>query len=583
MSQIRHILSHTPTGLGQIPKPLMLLERGVKAIIVAMIVLGLHRVFIANINWDEFYFLSLVHLYQNGDLTAPLQTIHVHLFGWLPLVSDNEIHQIFAARVFMWCLSLGSCWMIYDISRKFCSREAALFPVLFYLGFSYVADHVLSFRADPLCAFLFLASLHLLLGKDRSRIHMVISAIFMSAAIMVSIKSIFYLATIGPVLLTLSLMEPVKRGAELRGFVFIIAGVLASFVLFQWHSSTLTNATATEAGAAMMSAGSKTLLSGPFFPQAYFIVRALAENGIIWLFIFSGLWKAGHDAWRGDNRHRSLILLSFALPLLSLVIYRNAFPYFFVFLMPAVVILGGISADLLITRLRQSASRIPAAIFGGTLMLISASLVTSHFKKLPDQTIAQREVVAAIHGMYGEPVPYLDRNSMMSSFPKAGFYMSGWGMENYRARKSAIMEDLMRREQPRFLIANSCALNISMASNTSDATCQHRLLDRDFHILRANFVHHWGPIYVIGKTFDIGVPGVPQSFQIFVSGIYTLEAAAPVSIDGVVYQPGDRVRLDQAPHNIAATGGPTRAELRLGDRLYKPNTPPTAEPLYYRF
>lgn len=561
----------------------MLLERGVKAIIVAMIAMGLHRAFIANINWDEFYFLSLVHLYQNGGLTAPLQTLYVHLFGWLPLVSNNEIHQIFAARVFMWCLSLASCWLIYDIARKFCSREAALFPVLFYLGFSYVTDHGLSFRADPLCAFLFLASLHLLLGKDRSRIHMAVSAFFMAAAIMVSIKSVFYLATIGPILLTLSLMEPVKRGAELRGLVFIIAAILASFVLFQWHSGTLTDATATEAGAAMMSAGNKTLLSGPFFPQAYFIVRALVENGIIWLFIFSGLWKVGHDAWRGDDRHRSLILVSFALPLLSLVIYRNAFPYFFVFLMPPVVILGGISADLLITRLRQSAPLIPAAIFGGTLLLISASLVTSHFKKLPDQTIAQREVVTAIHGMYGEPVPYLDRNSMMSSFPKAGFFMSSWGMENYRARDTAIMEDLMRREQPRFLIANSCALNISMASNTSDATCQHRLLDKDFHILRANFVHHWGPIYVTGKTFELRIPALPQRFQIFVSGIYTLEAAAPVSIDGIMYRPGDRVRLDQKLHNIAATGGPTQAKLRLGDKLYKPNKPPTAQPLYYGF
>ena len=580
MSQLHRAFSVIPENIDLSSTPVRLLERGVMAVIFAMLALGLHRAFIANINWDEFYFLSLVHLYQNGTLTAPLQTIHVHLFGWLPLISDDEIHQIFAARVFVWFLSVASCWLIYDIARKFCSKEAALFPVLFYLGFSYVMDHGLSFRADPLCAALFLASLYLLLDPNRSQFRTALSAALMSAAIMVSIKSVFYLATIGPILLILITTEPVKRGAGLRVVVYAFSALLTLFVLYQFHSSSLSNASVADAGAAMMGAGNKTLLSGHFFPRAYYIVRAFSENPLVWLFVLLGIVAASYDALRDTKRREALFLIVLTLPLLSLVIYRNAFPYFYVFLMPAVIIPSGVFADVLITRFRKAGTGVLIGIFSGIVLLISASFVTDYMRKLPNQTIAQRETVAAIHSMYTEPVPYIDRNSMISSFPKVGFFMSSWGMENYRAKNSPVMERLIRSKHPRFLIANHCALDIGSSTNRR---CRHRLLDADFETLRSNFVHHWGPLYVVGKTVSLPTSGARQPLDILVSGIYTIEAGAAVSIDGITYQPGAQISLDQAVHTIAATDTATAATLRLGTTLYKPSHKPSAQEIYFKF
>lgn len=553
------------------------------AIIVAMLGIGLHRAFITNINWDEFYFLSLLHLYQNGTLTAPLQTIHVHLFGWLPFVSDNEIHQIFAARLFIWLVSLGSCWLIYNIAKKFCTREAALFPVLFYLGFSYVTDHGLSFRADPLCAFLFLASLHLLLANDGSRVRLAFSAVLAAGAFMVSIKSVFYLATIGPILLAFTLIRPVKPGAGIRILIYIATFLLVLLPLYQFHSASLPSTTTAEAGVAMMSAGNKTLMSGELFPRAHYIVRGIFENLLTWLFIFMGFAKVCYDTARGNNRQEALLLLSFALPLLSLTIYRNAYPYFFVFLMPAVVVLGGVFADLLITHFLKSGAKILMGVLGGTIVVVSAKFMVDYGKKLPDQTIAQSEIVSVVHRMFPEPVPYIDRNSMIASFPKVGFFMSSWGLENYRGRNTPVMEDLIRRKQPKFLIVNNCALNIWVPQKDRKENCGLPLLTEDIKTLRASFVPHWGPIYVAGKSFNLDHSSASDRFETLIAGRYTLEATETVLIDGTAYQPGEAIQLDRSFHTIASTGSPTRAILKLGTELYKPSNPPSSQQIYTYF
>jgi len=182
--------------------------------------------------------------------------------------------------------------------------------------------------------------------------------------------------------------------------------------------------------------------------------------------------------------------------------------------------------------------------------------------------------------LFPDPVAYIDRNSMIASYPKVGFFMSSWGMENYLAGNRPIMEDLIRREQPVFLLANSCALELSRQPTEDPDLCPLRLLDADFEILRDNFVHHWGAIYVAGKTFQLEAQAKPQFFEVLIPGVYTLEAAAPASIDGKTYRPGDPVTLDQATHAISATGGAMRVLLRWGQGLYRPDHEPSLQPIY---
>lgn len=583
MSKVRSEHPGRASDLASLPESLVLMQRSLVAIIVVMFGVSLHRSLIANVNWDEFFYLSFVHLYLNEALSGQLQKFHVHLFAWLPLVSDDEMRQIFAARASLWLLSILSGWLIYKIARRFCSREGALLSVLFYFGFSYVVDHGLSFRSDPICAALFLATLYFLLSADRSGYRLAISAFFLAVAMMVSVKSVFYLGTIGTIFLGHFLFVSNRRAIAKQALVFALAFSGSLLVLYQIHGYAVAGDSLSDATTYIRRIGTKTLLSTPFLPRADYLINALSQNGVIWLFVFLGLVKAGYGLFKGSERKSAVILVSFAVPLLSLLFYRNAFPYFYVFLMPAVVILGGVFADVLIARFRTSESKVPLLILSGTVLMVTASLLTDYIRRLPDQTISQAEIVDAVHRMFPDPVPYIDRNSMISSYPKVGFFMSTWGMENYRAANAPIMEDLIRREQPRFMIANSCGLDISQSRVDYAGQCPYRLFHKDFETLRANFVHHWGAVYVAGKTFELPVPSAPQRFEVLIAGTYTLDADAAVVVDGVTYRPGEQIHLDQAVHTIAAAGQATRALLRWGVSLYTPSHAPSALPIYYGF
>ncbi|MDX1422340.1 MAG: hypothetical protein R3322_04320, partial [Kiloniellales bacterium] len=447
-----------------------------------------------------------------------------------------------------------------------------------------VVDHGLSFRADPLCAFFFLASLYCLGRAEGSRFNVPLSAVFLAIAMMISIKSVFYLGTIGTIFLALWLFEPDGRATVRKAIVFALAFAGTGLVLYHLHAAALASAATTEPAAFIKAVGNKTLVSVDVFPRLNTLLRALVENAPIWVFVMLGLAAAGRRLVEGPERKAALVLVAFAVPLLSLPFYRNAFVYFYVFLLPAAVILGGTYADRLLARFRRSGSPVVLFAIAATVVMIAGSAVGDYLKRLPDQTSAQRETIDLAHHLFAEPVPYIDRNSMIASFPKVGFFMSSWGMENYWARGRPVMAELIRERQPKFLIANSCALDLSRPSaDETPRACYLRLMDEDLAVLRGNFVHHWGALYLAGKAFERLVPGEPEGFEILIAGTYTLEAAGSVVIDGTLRRPGERVPLDRGRHRIAALERATGAVLRFGDDPPRPARPPSDQPIYYGF
>ena len=91
-----------------------------------------YLVFVLEINWDEFHYLSFVYEFQRGEINRALQTIHVHLFAPLLLLEGDEISQVEAGRVVMLLLQYATFALIYKISRRFFSVPIALFSVLCY-------------------------------------------------------------------------------------------------------------------------------------------------------------------------------------------------------------------------------------------------------------------------------------------------------------------------------------------------------------------------------------------------------------------------------------------------------------------
>src|SRR5262249_5918727 len=94
-------------------------------------------------------------------------------------------------------LAVANALLIYGIARRFVDRPAALFGLCAYLGMSFVVDNGTAFRTDPLATFLALLAGFAVLRKPGGTIGAAIAGAIMAVAMMVTVKSIFIVGTLG--------------------------------------------------------------------------------------------------------------------------------------------------------------------------------------------------------------------------------------------------------------------------------------------------------------------------------------------------------------------------------------------------
>ena len=195
--------------------------------------------------------------------------------------------------------------------------------------------------------------------------------------------------------------------------------------------------------------------------------------------------------------------------------------------------------------------------------------------QVPAKVEPQRRLVEGVHAIFPEPVPYLDRCGMISSFPRARVFMSTYILQRYRERGVPAMARIVAEDQPRFLLANVSGLALEQPWDTVQ-TYERRLLKEDFEFLQNNFVHHWGAIWVPGKRLTLsGSAGTP--FLIAVAGPYTVESERAFTIDGVLTHHDDVIQLGAGDHVATGTGSVT---LRYGARLPRPPFHPSPRRLF---
>ena len=109
-------------------------------------------------------------------------------------------------------------------------------------------------------------------------------------------------------------------------------------------------------------------------------------------------------------------------------------------------------------------------------------------------------------------------------------------------------------------------------------------MEADAAVLRANYIHHWGALYVAGKALTFERQGLDQPFEILIPGVYTVESNGPVTIDGRLFEPGSRVMLGAWQHEARShDAGVLEARLRWGDHLRRPSVPPSDLPIFSGF
>jgi hypothetical protein len=259
------------------------------------------------------------------------------------------------------------------------------------------------------------------------------------------------------------------------------------------------------------------------------------------------------------------LLLACVSPLLSLLFYRNAFLYFFPFIVPSSMVLIG----WLVGRLRYDRR----LLFGAIVAISGTAFVGTMNALTPDQE-AQRQVLHEVHVIFPEPVYAIDRNHMIADYPRDMIFMSTWGLENYRKDRPFAADYLASHTVP-LLLLNSPILEEAAGIDVPTRP-EHRLFQADKRILRENYIPHWGPVWVAGKQFAARAEG--QEFEILVPGTYTLEEA-PATINDIALAPGETIVLKRGAHRLK-THHAKGAALRWGRHLHRPAGSPPAAPLY---
>ena len=270
----------------------------------------------------------------------------------------------------------------------------------------------------------------------------------------------------------------------------------------------------------------------PSSPQYDTLLATLEVDWPVWLWLAGGLLVA-----LGRRNYR---VAATVLALLPILFYRNSFAYYYVVMLAPAAVLAAEFADwimsLKLTALPNS------AIATGLLGIVTLTAAVNLRPLFDDDVSRQRSVVAAVHEIFPAPVPYIDHSGMIGTFRKVNFFMSSWGIQNYRANGNPFVRDVIDRFRPPLLIANRSVLQ-------PDHPDFQLLLPEDREILSASYVVYWEPIYVAGvqRSLTRGHSvTVPSPFP----GMYRVEANCDTWVDGIRKSAADIVRVEKWPGSL---------------------------------
>jgi hypothetical protein len=541
-------------------------------LIFSALSLKLHLVFRIPINQDEFHYLSMIYKFMDGEPLSSINSFHVHFFSWVRFLNQNEVIQIIYARMVMFLLFAGTCINLFLVGRYYLDKVSSLFSVLCYISFVFSVVNGASFRHDTIATFLFLFALYLFITKKKSITYNVIAGIGIAAALAFTIKSAIYLTVPGAFILIRLIKRNRLREIIIPTSGFILALFFGFLIISEFHVTSVGTSLPQKVQAASR-AYSNFVFFDQLFPQFEIFKILLRVDWIIWLFLAAGIILYFFDCLKSKQIIKNICVVVLLFPLFSILFYRNAFPYFYVFAIPTATLFCGFTVKKLtdIVRIKNHViCLLVIIIFSG---VVFKNFITWYSAFSNKQIIGQKQTIDAIHQMFPNAVLYIDGCSMVSSYPDLGFFLSSAGMEAYLKMGKPVMEKSLNSKKPLFLVANVPHLNLHSDTPAKSDT-NLKLLTEDWQTLRSYFIHHWGPVWVVGKRFEFNSENEKQRFRIDVPGLYTLEGNKNVLIDGTLIRAGDVITLEAGEHSISNDGTIGAINLRWGDNLYKPSKEP---------
>lgn len=529
---------------------------------VLSILMQAYLVFTKGVNWDEFFHFQHIYELRSGALHRSLQVFYIHAFSWLFDLPLSPIDQLLIGRlVLVLCVPITGA-AIYGVARRFTDTVPALLCALAYTTGGYVFLHGFAFRADPLATAMLMGSLWLFGTRRLSASTIMTVSLLLATAMMITVKAAFYAPAFAG-LFWLRLKESKAPAVLVRHCIVIaLTAPILFAILFQLHSMTVIRAPIEASGRELTSAG-RTVFSSGFLPQSGYLIRQaiLAPYLTVAILIAPFLWSR-----RLSSRAQLAAMIGLALPLATILFYRNSYPYFYVFVLaPFSVTLFPVFEWL--------AQRAGAMLCSLVLVGQAATLVLQEQASILNN---QRSISKAVHKIFSEPVAYVDFCGFITDFPRVlPFLTSGWGLQEYRRRGQPILVQRMAREPVPLVLNNASVLDAAINKYNGI----EKLLPADAKALRENYVHYWGPIWVAGKQISPGAASVVTNIS--VPGKYTVEGAT-LHIGGRPWQPGDVIYLVRGEHLIVPDRQ-SMARLRWGDRLTVPSEPAPSGPLFSNF
>lgn len=559
------------------------LEKITEAVLLSLIILAIviKIVLVVNIpiNQDEFHYLSYVSKYNNNILHLKFQTFHVHFLSWITSTSINEVYQIVVARYIMMFFFIGSCLLTYLLGRQFFNKVGALFGVIAYTSFSFIVFNGSSFRPDSISSFLFLIAILLVIQKHKSSVTAIIAGAIIAFSFMISIKSLLYLLTIGIIFLFPIFAQRKIKPVITPMICFFISFIVFYLLLDGLHTSALSSQGFESATRNIGNSFSKTMSLNTTSLSLNILKLSFVQNPMTWILFLLGVLMLFTDIVNGKNREKA-VLFSFLIPLTALIFYRNSYPYFYVFILSPAILFCGYVAHKATQDSKHKRVTLPYTLICTVSIVMSLTTPYYYIKFFPNKSIIQTELLDTVHRIFPEPVPYIDGCSMVSTFPSAMFFMSSLGMNRYLKANTPVMKHRIKHSAPIFLLVNVPHLNLNLPREHAQSARGQMLLKEDWEILKSNYIHHWGAIYVLGKKVHFDSDQSTQIFEPLVPGSYTIEGDSEIEINGIHYRPGDSIELDSQKYFVSAKTKPSAITIRWGDNLYKPTVEPTPGPIF---
>ncbi|OCC22706.1 hypothetical protein MB02_14880 [Croceicoccus estronivorus] len=518
------------------------------AALALVLLMQFELVFSKSINWDEFFHFSLIHRHLLGQPVQWLQTPFVWLYSWVPSLPGDNITHIRIIRALILPFEFATLAAIFAMARYFASRETAALCALAYASGGYVFLHAFALRADMIAAALLMGALWIGLCRPLRPLELAIAGLLVILASVATIKSVLYAPAFFGVLL-IRLQTPTQRWI-VAGIAALTALALILLLLVGPWLPRMGLAAPLHDVARLGQLSIDRMFSGGLFPQGRSLVRQIIYAPLLAIILILAaclIWKQGRT-WQ-----ERIILVALLAPLCTVAFYRNAYPYFFVFILPPALVAAAPAID----QFRNRYGLIPLSI---AFVLNAFALSYIEDRTMLDR---QRTIQTGLREIFPQPVTYIDESGMLSEYPRAvPHFASGWALENYRRAKKPEYSEAMQQEQVPLVIATSHALRNVFAKTDSDL----HLLPDDAKTLHDNYIQHWGLAYVAGKRIAAGVE--PETIAIAVPGPYTVEDGT-LEIDGHSHAPGDVVTLSRGRHIVT---GSRRNEtvLRWGDHLPHP-------------